>query len=194
MEPDSVAAWTEPLARAPRVDVPAAELRRLAGVWRNIERGEVRRTRMAGDTLVSDGTPPTRYVPLGGSRFRTASGTEVRFEGDAPVPARMVVRTAGGLATFTRADTVALDAAALAEYAGDYRSDEVDVTHTWKVEKGKLAVSAGYRPLAVLEPSYRDGFTAGGGVIDVVRDRQGRITGYLVESGRVRHLRFTRVR
>jgi hypothetical protein len=31
-------------------------------------------------------------------------------------------------------------------------------------------------------------------VIDVVRDPKGRITGYVVESGRVRHLRFTRVR
>ncbi len=194
MEPDSVAAWTEPLARAPRVDVPVAELRRLAGVWRNIERGEVRRTRMMGDTLVSSGTPPTRYVPLGGGRFRTESGTEVRFESEGPVPARMVVRTAGGVVTFVRADTVALDAAALAEYAGDYRSDEVEVTHTWKVEKGQLTAYAGYRRHGVMEPSYRDGFTAGGTVIDMVRDRKGRITGYVVESGRVRHLRFTRVR
>jgi len=28
----------------------------------------------------------------------------------------------------------------------------------------------------------------------VIRDKKGKITGYLVESGRVRHLRFTRVR
>ena len=34
----------------------------------------------------------------------------------------------------------------------------------------------------------------GGSVIDVVRDAKGRIAGYVVESGRVRHLRFTRVR
>lgn len=193
MEPDTVAAWAEALAAAPRVAVPAAELRRLAGVWRNVERGEVRRTRMAGDTLVSDGTPRAAYLPLGGDRFRTDGATEVRFEGDGPAPARMVVRTATGPVTFARADSVALDAAALAEYAGDYRSDEVDVTHTWKVEKGQLAVSAGYRRLGLLEPSYRDGFTRAGSVIDMVRNRKGRITGFLVEAGRVRHLRFTRV-
>jgi hypothetical protein len=70
----------------------------------------------------------------------------------------------------------------------------VEVTHTWKVEKGQLVVYTGYRRLGVLEPSYRDGFTMGGRVIDVVRDGRGRISGYLVESGRVRHLRFTRVR
>jgi hypothetical protein len=46
----------------------------------------------------------------------------------------------------------------------------------------------------VLEPSYRDGFTRGGSVIDMVRDAKGRIAGFRVESGRVRGLRFTRVR
>jgi hypothetical protein len=50
------------------------------------------------------------------------------------------------------------------------------------------------RRLGVLEPSYKDGFTRGGTVIDVTRDSRGRITGFLVEAGRVRHLRFTRVR
>jgi len=148
---------------------------------------------MKGDTLVSDGTTPTRYVSLGGLRFRAEAGAEVRFEGEG-VPQRMVVRTASNTTTFTRADTAVLDAAKLAEYAGDYRSDEVESTHTWKVEKGQLAEYAGYRRLGVLEPSYKDGFTRGGSVIDVVRDSKGRITGFLVESGRVRHLRFTRVR
>jgi CubicO group peptidase (beta-lactamase class C family) len=194
MQPDTMAAWTEALAAAPRVGASAAELRRLTGVWRNVERGEVRRTRLKGDTLVSDGERPLPYVPLGGDRFRIEGRTEVRFEGDGSAPTRMVVRTPGGTATFTRADTVALDDAKLAEYAGDYRSDEVEVTQTWKVEKGKLAVYAGYRRLGVLEPTYRDGFSAGGSVVDFVRDRKGRITGYLVESGRVRHLRFTRVK
>jgi CubicO group peptidase (beta-lactamase class C family) len=194
MQPDTVAAWSEALAKEPRVEASAATLQGLAGVWRNVERGEVRRTRVKGDTLVADGATPTPYVPLGRGRFRTERATEVRFEGEASLPTRMIVRTATGTVTFTRADTVALDSVKLAEYAGDYRSDEVEATHTWKVEKGQLAVYAGYRRLGVLEPSYRDGFTRGGSVIDMVRDRKGRITGFLVEAGRVRHLRFTRVR
>lgn len=194
MGPDTAAAWAEALGAAPKVAVPTAELSRLVGVWRNEERGEVRRTRLKGDTLMADGQTPTPYIPLGGGRFRTDGRTEVRFEGDGPNPTRMVVRTPGGSGTFVRADTAALDAAKLAEYAGDYRSDEIETTHTWKVEKGQLVVSAGYRRLGVLEPSYRDGFTRGGAVIDVIRDKKGKITGYLVESGRVRHLRFTRVR
>ena len=58
----------------------------------------------------------------------------------------------------------------------------------------QLVVYAGYRRLGVLEPSYQDGFTREGSVIDVVRDGRGRVTGFMVEAGRVRHLRFTRLR
>jgi CubicO group peptidase (beta-lactamase class C family) len=194
LQPDTVAAWAEALAAEPRADVPAAALRGLAGVWRNVDLGVVRRTRLAGDTLVGGGPERTPYVPLAGGRFRAGPATEVRFEGGGAAPARMLVRTASGTVEFTRADSAALSPAALAEYAGDYRSDELETTHTWKVEKGELVLYSGYRRLGPLEPSYRDGFTRGGSVIDVLRDGRGRITGYLVEAGRVRRLRFTRVR
>ena len=80
------------------------------------------------------------------------------------------------------------------EYAGDYRNEEVEATHTWKVEKGDLVLYSNHRRLGVLEPTYKDGFTRGGSVIDVQRDAKGRITGFVVESGRVRHLRFTRMK
>jgi CubicO group peptidase (beta-lactamase class C family) len=199
MQPDSATMWTVALEGAPRVDVPAASLRSLVGVWRNVERGEVRRTRLVGDTLFVGSAERTRLVPLGDGRFREGAEAELRFEGDAARPSRMIVRSTSDEVTFTRADTVALTPAQLAEYAGNYRSDEVETTQTWKVEKGQLVVYANERRLGVLEPSYKDGFTRGGGgggggtEIDVTRDAKGRITGYLIESGRVRHLRFTRV-
>ena len=191
MLPDSAALWIATLAGTPSSAAAAAELRSLAGVWRNVERGEVRRTRVAGDTLFSVGGERTRLVPLDGRRFR-GTGAEIRFEGSPAT--RMIVRTAGDEVTFERADTAALTPAQLAEYAGSYRNDEVEATHVWKVEKGQLAVYINDRRVGVLEPSYRDGFTRGGSVIDVQRDSRGRITGYLVEAGRVRHLRFTRIR
>lgn len=193
MQPDTAAAWVEALAAEPRVDVPTTALRRLEGVWRNEALGEVRRTRIRGDTLVAPGATPTPYVPIGANRFRLGRGAEVQFAMDS-APPRMLVRTTSGTVVFTRAEPATLDAARLAEYAGDYRSEEAEVTHTWRVEKGELVVYAGYRRLGVLEPSYRDGFTRGGSVIDMNRDRNGRIVGYLVQSGRVRNLRFTRVR
>jgi CubicO group peptidase (beta-lactamase class C family) len=194
MQPDSAAIWAATLDGSPRAALPAASLRGLTGVWRNVERGEVRRTRLVGDTLFSLGGERTRLVPLEGGRFRAASGTEIRFEGDEPAPSRMIVRTTGETVTFTRADTAALTPAQLAEYAGNYRSDEAEATHTWKVEKGQLVLYINNRRVGVLDPTYKDGFTGGGTVIDVQRDAKGRITGFVLESGRVRHLRFTRER
>jgi hypothetical protein len=195
MQPDSAAIWTAALEGAPRAELPAASLRALAGVWRNVERGEVRRTRMSGDTLLLlGGGERAPLVPLGADRFRTRTATEIRFAPDAERPSRLIERTASDSVVFTRADTVALTPAQLAAYAGDYRNEEIETTQTWKVEKGQLVLYANHRRLGVLEPSYRDGFTRGGSVIDVERDAKGRITGYQVETGRVRHLRFTRVR
>ncbi len=194
MQPDSATMWTASLAAAAMADVPAARLRSYAGNWRNEERGEVRRTRMVGDTLFSIGGERTRMVPLDGGRFRVGSGTEIRFEGDAAAPSQLLVKTTGETVTFVRVDTVALTAAALADYAGTYRSDEAHATHTWKVEKGALVVYANDRRQGVLEPAYKDGFTRAGSVIDVQRDSRGRITGYVLQAGRVRNLKFTRVR
>jgi CubicO group peptidase (beta-lactamase class C family) len=194
MQPDSAAQWIATLAGAARAEEAAPSLRAYPGVWRNIDRGEVRRTRLAGDTLFSSGGGErTQMIPLGGGRFRVGPA-EVRFEGDAASPARMIVRTTSDAVTFTRADSAVLTPAQLAEYAGNYRSDEVEATHSWQVEKGQLVLYVNERRLGVLEPSYKDGFTRGGTVIDVTRDSRGRITGFLVEAGRVRHLRFTRVR
>jgi CubicO group peptidase (beta-lactamase class C family) len=193
MQPDSDAAWIAALDGALPANLPASGFRALAGVWRNVERGEVRRTRLVGDTLFVVGAERTRMVPLGEGRFRASPGTEVRFD-NPEAPSRMVVRTTAEPVTYTRADSVALTPAQLAEYAGDYRSDEVETTHTWKVEKGQLVVYANDRRLGVLEPSSKDGFTRGATVVDVQRDAKGRITGYVVEAGRVRHLRFARVR
>jgi CubicO group peptidase (beta-lactamase class C family) len=194
MQPDSATAWTVALAAASRADLPVATLRPLVGVWRNVERGEVRRTRLVGDTLFSiGGSERTPIVPLDGGRFRTGPYTELRFEGDAAAPSRMIVTTTGETVTYTRAEAVTLTPAQLAEYAGNYRSDEVDATHTWKVEKGQLVLYVNDRRQGVLEPTYKDGFTLRGSVIDVQRDSRGRISGFLLEAGRVRHLRFTRV-
>jgi hypothetical protein len=154
----------------------------------------VRRTQLAGDTLFALGGERTRLVPIDGGRFRAAPGTEVRFEGDPARPARMVVRTAGDVTTFTRVDAATPTPAQLAEYAGVYRSEELDATQTWKVENGQLVAYSPDRRLGPLVPTYRDGFLRGSSVIDVTRDARGHVTGFVIEAGRVRHLRFTRVR
>ncbi|MGH7639271.1 MAG: hypothetical protein ACREOK_16595, partial [Gemmatimonadaceae bacterium] len=194
MQPDSAAMWTVALAGAPATELSEASLKAFSGVWRNVERGEVRRTRLVGDTLFSIGGSRTRMDPLDGGRFRAGPRTEILFAGTPGAPSVMIVRTAGDSVSYTRADTAVVTPAQLAAYAGEYRNDEVEATHSWKIEKGELVVYANNRRLGTLDPSYKDGFTRGGSVIDVQRDSRGRITGYIIQAGRVRNLRFTRVR
>ena len=180
------------LDAAPAASVPASERQAITGIWRNVARGVVQRIRLAGDTLIAVGSERTRVVPLGGGRFRLGRGTELRLAPGGT--ARLLSRSASDTTTYERVDSVALTAAQLAEYAGEYRNEEIETTHSWRVEKGELVVYAAGRRLGTLDPMYRDGFLRGGAMIDVTRDARGRITGFVLQSGRVRDLRFTRVR
>ncbi|MEQ1690458.1 MAG: serine hydrolase domain-containing protein [Gemmatimonas sp.] len=194
MQPDSAAIWRAALAAARREETNPTSLRALTGVWRNVERGEVRRTRVVGDSLIGIATERTHLVPLVGGQFRQGASTQIRFDGESTAPARMLVSTSAETVVFTRADTAVLTPAKRAEYAGEYRNDEIESTHTWVVEKDTLVVYANSRRLGALDPTYVDGFLRGTSVIDVQRDSRGRITGFTLQAGRVRNLRFTRVR
>ena len=194
MQPDSAALWRAALALAPNAERSPATLQALSGVWRNVERGEVRRTRLAGDSLISMAAPRSQLVPIAGGTFRQGASTRVSFENEATVPARMLVSTSAETVVYTRADTAVLTPAKRAEYVGQYRNDEIESAQTWAIEKDTLVVYANNRKLGTLEPTYADGFLRGTSVIDVQRDQRGRITGFTVQDGRVRNLRFTRVR
>ena len=195
-DPDS--AFRVALAGAPRVDAAPGSMARLTGVWRNVDRGEVCRTELAGDTLVfppaADSGRHTALVPIGGLRFRAGAGTQVAFEGDsAGAPTRLVVRNGTALpVTFLRTARAEPTTAQLAEYEGSYHNSEVDVTWLVRVDAGKLVAFRKGRRIGVLTPTYRDGFVEDTTVLDFSRDTRGHVSGFQVEAGRVRHLHFAR--
>jgi CubicO group peptidase (beta-lactamase class C family) len=82
--------------------------------------------------------------------------------------------------------------AELEAYAGTYHSDEIDMTYTVNVEAGKLMVR--FRPAQRIElaPVYEDAFGGNGNIFRFTRDEAGRIDGFRVYTGRVRHLRFVK--
>jgi CubicO group peptidase (beta-lactamase class C family) len=86
---------------------------------------------------------------------------------------------------------IAISAAELAAYAGRYYSEELDTTYTLQVEEGTLALAA-RRLNGTLVPSARDEFTLGSKVLRFERDAQGRPSGFRVDAGRIRNLRFER--
>jgi len=91
-------------------------------------------------------------------------------------------------------------AAELTAFAGDYYSDELDVTYHVRAAADGLRVSWRNTPELRLSPTTRDGFTSVRGVEQVApgmalhfqRDAAGRPVAFTVEAGRVQHIRFAR--
>lgn len=197
LAPDSGAAWAEALLSAPWETLGRDSLGGFAGIWRNQELGEVRRTRLDGDRLLIGIATPTPLIPLGGNRFRLAAApTEATFEdASGSTPARLVLRTRSGATAWERVPGMSPTDGQLAEYAGDYTSEELGVTYTLQPDSGGLALWLYGRRRSRLEPTYRDAFSDGGrfaGYLEFQRDARGRITGFVLQAGRVRNLPFRR--
>jgi hypothetical protein len=134
-------------------------------------------------------------IPLSPTTFTVADGArQAVFEpGAAGEPLRM--RESDGRSkprVWEAAAPFAPTPADLVAFAGTYYSEEIDTTYTLYVEGGKL--KARFRPAQRFEltPVYTDAFESEGDVLRFTRDSSGRVTGFLVYAGRVRHLRFVK--
>jgi hypothetical protein len=126
---------------------------------------------------------------LGDGRFVSTSGprTPLVFEAGGSAP-----RLSVGTSVFERREPFAPTPAQLAEFAGTYRSDEFELAYRIVVHEGGLRLERMKSPPAALQPLVADRFTGQPGTITFVRDGSGRITGFLLDAGRVRHVKFRR--
>jgi hypothetical protein len=83
-------------------------------------------------------------------------------------------------------------AAELADYAGSYVSQEIEPLYRMVVQDGKLTLTRLKHKPAPLEPRTLDVFTAEIGTIRFTRDPNHRVSGFVLNSGRIRNFRFTR--
>jgi len=90
---------------------------------------------------------------------------------------------------------VALSAAELAAFAGDYYSEELDVVYRLSVagDDGRMIYEVGSRRGSV-RPIGDDVLWSNNLQFRVERNATGAITGFQIDAGRVKNLRFTRVR
>jgi CubicO group peptidase (beta-lactamase class C family) len=182
-------------AAAPPRDVPmaAAELRRYAGIYVDTIGGSVRALefRDSTGTLHPAGAPNApQLVPIGNEEFVVHVGANpllVKFHRDARGISG--VSDSGSAVVFVRREP---PRQSLAEYAGRYRSEELDVEWIFAASDSSLVLSIRREPDQRLRPVYDDGFSAGGAVVRFTRDSADRITGFLYSAGRVRHMRFAR--
>ncbi len=82
----------------------------------------------------------------------------------------------------------------LAEYIGDYYSDELQVTYKLTVEEGKLLIKNKSMPILSLAPLGKDKFDVGvgGASLSFIRDSQNRVVGFQLDAGRVTDIHFVK--
>lgn len=97
-------------------------------------------------------------------------------------------------AMFRRVSEFKPKALRLKEFAGSYFSDELRTGHSISIRDGKLRIRVAPQPEMELIPLDEDAFRTAEGSwqLTFTRDRNGRIDGYTVFTGRIRHLRFDR--
>jgi CubicO group peptidase (beta-lactamase class C family) len=137
------------------------------------------------------------FRPADKLHFHSTTGPRLlEFEAVASgKPARVVLKDRGiAINTFTRVAEVALTAAQMKEYAGDFFSEEIDPVFRISIENGKLFLRRVHNAPAVLDPLRSDLFQVGGGrvTMEFVRGAQHQITGFLFSTTRIRNMTFRR--
>jgi hypothetical protein len=79
----------------------------------------------------------------------------------------------------------------LSAYAGTFHSSELDADYVITVKDSVLMVKTPRNDASELRPYIKDMFT-GNFLVEFVRDKRKRVTGFLLSTGRSRNLVFTR--
>jgi CubicO group peptidase (beta-lactamase class C family) len=186
--------WGESLPSPPAIERDEAALATLAGIYRHPTTGEIRRL------SVKDGRPTLdpgnlALIPLADDHFRyEGSLTDFQVATDADGRREFRITDERGTTTIYPAVPAAAPTPdQLAEYAGTYRSPELDVTYTLTLCDDRLSLQRRKFDDDALLPTIADGFAAEHYQLDCTRDAAGRVDGFTLTSGRVRRLRFDRI-
>jgi CubicO group peptidase (beta-lactamase class C family) len=179
---------------APEVALAAGQLASYAGLYWNQAEALSRRFAVQNDRLHLV-QPLVPLKSLGNGLFVTMSGPpgQMVFDAGAGRPARVTVGPPTGPGdVLERTEPFQPTAAAVAAFAGTYRSDEIETVFRMVVRNGGLTLERLKAQPAPLVPLVADTFTAPPGTIRFVRDGNGRVNGFVLDGGRVRRMRFSK--
>jgi hypothetical protein len=138
-----------------------------------------------------------RIAPVSATEFREFEmpvRVDIRFEkrgeGERPLMHLSIDRQKAQV--FEPVKFVTPTPAELAEYAGEYHSDDAQVTYKVAFENDRLVVIARRNQKFVLSPAIKDEFLFGGFNFDFTRDQQNKITGFLMDTERSINVRFVK--
>jgi CubicO group peptidase (beta-lactamase class C family) len=174
------------------VTLTSEQLARLAGVYVNPSTGNPMFITLRRDTLIIGRTAGPALVPLSDRRFRvTGQPVELEF-----TPAGQVVQTvrawpARKPLSLERREAARPTRVELERYAGSYHSEELGATWVVSATDTTLVLKTRWGVERTVRPAYGDTFS-GDFLITFTRDAARRVNGMLMNSGRVRRVRFER--
>lgn len=198
MTKDALDAAAAPAAQP--IEVPVAELQKLAGAYRNPVSRTIWMLAVEDGKLIANARGfEMELVPMGDGSFRAEGGpmpisvkTELPAAGSSGRP-RLKVEPAGQpIATLDPIAEWTPSAQQLAAYAGTYTSEEIQTGFRFEIEGGRLHMrhrTLGGDPLVSYAP---DEFSLGNITFSFARDSKKRITGFTLSLGRVKNIVFSR--
>ena len=176
------------------ISLSLPQLERFAALWRNERTHDVVRVVRRDSALQT--SPGGRLTPLSDTvlLLPPAGRLELITRGSAASRARLVSAD-GDTTYFTREISWEPTERQLESYAGTYISADGEATFTLSVKDGKLIATSRPDRIGPLAPMYRDAFTTpDGNVVWFHRDARGTVVAASLGMGRVRDLRFERVK
>lgn len=174
------------------------ELQNFSGIyWNPITEG-LWMLRVKDGKLVDPGGGGSILIPIGSNRFRVqGQSVELNFETVKPGarPTRMVKITKSGKPQeYSAVEPVTPSVEQLGEYAGRYRSEELDSTYTLGIQRGKLVLLRDKANAIPFTPTFVDNFWSDEfGYLRFTRDKLRKVNGFLLTGGWIRRLSFARI-
>ena len=183
-------------ALAPAIAASDAEQSAWAGVYWSPSTDEVVQLEWKDGALRQTGSS-TPFVPIGDGIFRPSDlPHEWRFvESAAGAQPELHIRDAWRTSRIFRRVALPLpEVGALSAFAGQYHSDETEMTYTVRVSDARLRLTwpRGYD--LALEPVGGDRFVSSRGTVTFTRTASGDVNGFTISNRRLRRLFAARVR
>ena len=179
------------------VSVPEKELEVVAGSYFYAPSSNFRRIYVKGGKLLySRGSSESELAPLGNNRFvmlGTPDNVEISFREPRPGAALQMFTSANGSKPIVhdRVEPASYTTEQLTQFAGTYHSEEIDSTFSISLQADKLILRRKNVDDAPLQLLFADTFqSVGSGTLTFTRDKANRISGVLINTGRVRKLKF----
>ena len=185
------AATDPPADNSLEVSVSEEVLKKYAGLYWNAAEFQARRAVYEGGKLhAADGRGRIPLKSLGSGVFVMTSGPRSRLTFEDDPGGQLRVRIGSDPRPFVKTEPFTPTVEQLSEFAGVYRSDEIDTVFRVALHDGALRVERTKIRPWTLEPVVKEVFRGGSGVFQFTRDASGRVSGFLYQGGRVRNMKF----